>query len=55
MPKMWTGCSVFVGSGIRPMKFEKRMKKKRVARKGKYLAASLSLRLSFVICLRMTS
>jgi hypothetical protein len=37
------------------MKFEKRMKKKSVARNGKYLAASLSERLSETICLRIVS
>ena len=54
-PKMSIGCSVLVGSGIRPMKFEKRMKKKSVARNGNYFAAILSLRLSRTIWLRIVS
>ncbi len=52
---MLTGCSVLVGSGIRPMKFEKRMKKNRVARNGKYFAAIFASRLSLVIWPRTRS
>ena len=40
-PKSVNSCSVFVGSGMKPIRFEKKMKRASVAMKGNHFAAIL--------------
>ena len=55
MPNMSTVCSVLVGSGMYPIRFENRMKKNSVPMNGNHFLAIESSMLPRVIWLRVRS